>query len=167
MLRSIISWLSHQDSERASAEYRHVGHADDSTKEDDVNAKLVEFLRQPRPVGLHPIIRIINDDLPSSIEEPLDGIFACVRNLPPKFDRLIALRPWVEKSSKRLPEGRHQLKRTQSEVITGEFSCTTQDLPSVISEGYNHNLNTRPSEITLQSPGDMSLPSGGQADGQD
>jgi len=140
---------------------------DDSTKEDDVNVKLVEFLRQPRPVSLHTIIRIINDDLSSSIEEPLDGIFACVRNLSPKFDRLITLRPWIRNPSNRHSEGRNQFKRTQSEVITGEFSCTTQDLPSVISEGYNHNLNTCPSEITLQSPGDVSLPSGGQADGQD
>jgi len=167
MLRSIISWLSHQDSKGGSAEYRQAGCADDSTKEDDVNVKLVEFLCQPRPVGLHTIIRIIDDDLSSSIEEPLDGIFACVRNLPPEFDRLFALRPWVKKPSKRLQEGRHRSKRTQGEVITGEFSCTTQDLPSVISEGYNHNLNTCPSEITLQSPGNVSLPSGGQTDSQD
>ena len=132
-----------------------------------MNIKLVKFLRQPRPVGLHTIIRIINDDLSSPIEEPLDGIFACVRDLSPKFDRLVAFRPWVKKLSRRLPEGRHQSKRTQSEVIAGKFSCTTQDLPSVISKGYDHNLNTRPSEITLKSAGDVSLPSGGQADGQD
>jgi len=58
-----------------------------------MDVKLVEFLRQPRPVGLHTIIGIINDDLPSSIEEPLDSIFTCVRNLSPKLDRLFALRP--------------------------------------------------------------------------
>jgi hypothetical protein len=70
-----------------------MGGTDGSTKEDDVNVKLVKFLSQPRPVGLHAIIRIINDDLSSSIEELLDGIFTSIRNLFPKCDRLLALRP--------------------------------------------------------------------------
>ena len=62
---------------------------------------------------------------------------------------------------------RHQFERTQGEVVSGEFPCAAQDLPSVITEGYDHDLNTSPSEVTLQSPRDVSLPSGGQADGQD
>jgi len=125
MLRSIISWLSHQDSKRALAGRRRAGCADDSTKEDDVNVKLVKFLSQPRPIGLHAIVRIINNDLSSSIEESFDCIFACVRDLSPKRDRLLALRTWVEKSLGRLPGKNHLIKRTKSEVVTGEFSCTT------------------------------------------
>jgi hypothetical protein len=82
MLRSIISWLSHQDSNLASAEYPQLGFSDESTKENDVNSELVEFLGQPRPICFHTVIRVVNDDLPSPIEEFLDGIFACVRNLP-------------------------------------------------------------------------------------
>ena len=69
------------------------GYEDGSTKEDDVNAELVEFLSQSCPIGLHTIICIINNDLPSSIEEFLDGIFACVCNLFPERHRLFALRP--------------------------------------------------------------------------
>lgn len=59
---------------------------DDSTKEDDVDAKLVKFLGQPRSIGLHAVIRIINDNLSSSVEEFLNGVFTSIRNLPPKRD---------------------------------------------------------------------------------
>ena len=68
-------------------------HVDCSTEENNMNPKLVKFLSQPGSIGLHPVIRIINNDLPSSIKEFLDGIFACVRNLLPECDRLLALRP--------------------------------------------------------------------------
>lgn len=89
----MISWLSHQDSGQASAEHPPTRHLDDDTKEDDVNAKLIEFLRQPRPICFHSVICIVNDDLPSPIEEPLDGVFTRICNLLPKRDRLLALCP--------------------------------------------------------------------------
>ena len=66
---------------------------DGSTEEDDVDVKLVKLLSQPRPIGLHTVIRIVNDDLSSPIEESLDSVFTGVRNLFSKCDRLLALCP--------------------------------------------------------------------------
>jgi len=58
-----------------------------------MNTEFIKFLSQPRPVGLHAVVRIINDDLSSSIEELLDGIFTSIGDLFPECNRLLALRP--------------------------------------------------------------------------
>lgn len=70
-----------------------MGQTNDRTKEDDVNVKFVKLLSQSCSIGLHAVIRIINDDLPSTVEELLDGVFTSVRNLLPKCDRLLTLLP--------------------------------------------------------------------------
>lgn len=92
MLRSIISWLSHQDSNGTSADYPQTG-VGAGTEEDDVNAELIEFLSQPRSICFDTVIRVINDDLSSTIEKFLDSVLTGIRNLFPKSNGFLALRP--------------------------------------------------------------------------
>jgi len=80
-----------------------------------MNAKFVKFLGQSRPVGLHAVIRIINDDLSSSIEEFLNGIFTSIRDLFPKRNRLLALRPWVKKPPEQLSDRENTPNQTHPE----------------------------------------------------
>lgn len=51
-----------------------------------MDAEFVEFLSQSGPICFNAVVRIVNDYLSSSIEEFLDGIFTCVRNLLPERD---------------------------------------------------------------------------------
>lgn len=92
MLRSIISWLSHQDSTGTSADYLQTGD-EAGTEEDDVNAEFIKFLSQPRSICFHTVICVINYDLSSSIEKFLDSVLAGIRNLFPKCNGFLALRP--------------------------------------------------------------------------
>ena len=92
MLRSIISWLSHQDSSGISTDHPQT-RVEVGTEEDDVNVKFIKFLSQPRSICFHTVIRVINDDLSSPIEKFLDGVLTGICNLFPKCNGLLALCP--------------------------------------------------------------------------
>ena len=62
-----------------------------NTEHDDVNARLVELLRHRVTTFACPVVGVVNDDLPTRVEEVPDELFASRQDLLSQGNRFWAL----------------------------------------------------------------------------
>lgn len=94
MFERMRSSLSQDDSATVISRLNATSRNERRTEHDDVNARLLELLRNGVATHTRPVVSVVDDDLAAGVEEVPDELLAAFHHLLAKRDRLRTLLSW-------------------------------------------------------------------------
>ena len=108
-----------------------------------MDPSLVELLSDGLTTLPCSIVRVVDDDLPATVEEVPYCLLTALEDLLPELDGLRAFLSLCQ--LQRVPGPSAHAARTECEVVRRELLCTSEHLPTIVSQRNDRSLHTGPS----------------------